>query len=229
MVYNCISKKHNNYKLAFTVQNSCVVEKCSKVIKCSIGLIAKIVVSSCAFSKLQRNFRFFCTVNHLSGPLRKHVFTCHWCISIHCVCFCVSRFVACDRPASGNNQRRFFWSFLFLSLARIEQCLSPALAKSPIIITISFAILEQSRVILSIVFAGQAERVCCIVICINSAPNLQIKWLTEQKNPFKVCKSAAQYNKFGYNFLPKLPYQFWWVNDFRVNEATCCSTSEPRR
>ena len=71
------SAKNNNYKLAFTVQNSCVFEKCSKVIKHSSGLIAKFLISRCAFSKLQRNFRFFCTVNHLSGPLRKHVFTCH--------------------------------------------------------------------------------------------------------------------------------------------------------
>ena len=79
--YNCISKKHNNYKLAFTVQNSSVIEKCSRVIKHSSGLIAKFIVSRCAFSKLQRNFRFFCTVNHLRRPLRKHLFTCHRCIS----------------------------------------------------------------------------------------------------------------------------------------------------
>ena len=34
----------------------------------------------------------------------------------------------------------------------------------------AFAILEQSKVILSFVFAGQAGRVRCIVININSAP-----------------------------------------------------------
>ena len=39
---------------------------------------------------------------------------------------------------------------------------------------IFFAILEQSRVILSFVFAGQAGRVRCIVICINSAPTQMI-------------------------------------------------------
>ena len=63
------------------------------------------------------------------------------------------------------------------------------------IITISFAIHEQSRVILSFVFVGQAGRVRCIVININSAP---LKWLTEQKNPFEVCKRAARFNEFGY-------------------------------
>ena len=29
-----------------------------------------------AVRKLRRNFGFFCSVNHLSGPLRKHMFTC---------------------------------------------------------------------------------------------------------------------------------------------------------
>ena len=37
---------------------------------------AKFVLSRCAFCKLRRNFGFFCSVNHLSGPLRKHMFTC---------------------------------------------------------------------------------------------------------------------------------------------------------
>ena len=95
--------------------------------------LAKFVVSRCAFCKLGRNFEFFCSVNHRRGPLRKHKFTCDWCISIHFVCFCVSRFAACDRPVQGNYWlsflRRFFWSFSFLSLARIKQCLPPALHK----------------------------------------------------------------------------------------------------
>ena len=46
--------------------------------------------------------------------------------------------------------------------------------KSPLIIAISSAVLEQSRVILSFVFAGQAGRVRCIVICSNSAPTQMI-------------------------------------------------------
>ena len=32
------------------------------------------IASRCAFWKLQRCFGFFCSVNHLSGPLRKHMF-----------------------------------------------------------------------------------------------------------------------------------------------------------
>ena len=60
--------------------------------------ITKFVVSRCGFCKLRRNFGSFCSVNHLSGPLRKHMLTCDWCISIHFVCFYV--FAACDRPVS---------------------------------------------------------------------------------------------------------------------------------
>ena len=54
-----------------------------KLIK--LSLIAKFVVSRCAFCKLWRNFGFFCYINHLSGPLRRHMFTCDWCISIQFV------------------------------------------------------------------------------------------------------------------------------------------------
>ena len=124
-------------------------------------LIAKFIISRCALCKLQRNFGFFCSVNHLSGPLRKHIFTCDWCISIHFVCFCVLRFVACDRPVSGNNRLVFFEDFSDIPYS----FLLPS-TKSPLIIAISLAIREQSGVI----HAGQDRRVLFIVICINSAP-----------------------------------------------------------
>ena len=97
-------------------------------------IIAKFIVSHFEFCKLRRNLGFFCSVNRLSGPLRKHMFTCNWCISIHFVCFCVSRFAACDCPVSHcfgrwltSFYQSFLWSFLFLPLARIKQCLPPAL------------------------------------------------------------------------------------------------------
>ena len=53
----------------------------------------------------QLTIAFFAAVNHLNGPLRKQNFTsrvqkvmvCDLLISIHFVCFSVSRFVACDR------------------------------------------------------------------------------------------------------------------------------------
>ena len=135
-------------------------------------LITKFVVSHCAFCKLQRNFGFFCSVNQSSGPLRKHIFTCDWCISIHFVCFCVLRFVGCDRPVSGNNRLVFFEHFSDHSYSCLD--LLPS-TRSPLIIARSFAILEQSRVILSFVFAGQARQVLCIVISINSAPTQMIE------------------------------------------------------
>ena len=123
-------------------------------------IIAKFVVSRCAFFKLRTNFVYFCSVNHLSGPLRKHMCTCHWCISIHFVCFCVSRFAACDRTVSGNDRLVFFEAFHDLSYSCLLQeysnvCLLPS-TKIPLIIAISFLILEQFRVILNFVFAGQA-------------------------------------------------------------------------
>ena len=58
--------------------------------------------------KSQLMIAFFAAVNHLNGPLRKQKINfngfkrsrfviCDWWISIRFVCFCVSRFVACDR------------------------------------------------------------------------------------------------------------------------------------
>ena len=58
--------------------------------------------------KSQLRIVFFAAVNHLSGPLRKQKLyfngfkkswfvICDWWIWIRFVCFCVSRFVACDR------------------------------------------------------------------------------------------------------------------------------------
>ena len=52
----------------------------------------------------QPTIAFFAAVNHLDGPLRKQIVTsrvqkvmvCDLWISIHFVCFSVSRFVACD-------------------------------------------------------------------------------------------------------------------------------------
>jgi len=81
---------------------------------------AKFVVSRCAFGKLRRNFGFFCSVNHRSGPRRKHMFTRDWCISIHFVCFCVSRLVAYDHP-SGNNRLVFLEDFSDLSYSCVLQ------------------------------------------------------------------------------------------------------------
>ena len=144
--------------------------------------IAKFVVPRCAFCKLRRNFEFFCSVNHLNGPLRKPMFTCDWCISIHLVCFCISRFavlvIAPFRSVSGNGRLVFFQAFYDLSYSCLLQedsnvCIGPS-TKSPLIIAISFTILEQFGVILNFVFAGQAWRVHCNVICINFTPTQMI-------------------------------------------------------
>ena len=56
-------------------------------------------------------------VTELVGSI---IFTSDWCISIHFVCFCVSRLVACDRP-SGNNPLVFFEDFSDLSYSCLLQ------------------------------------------------------------------------------------------------------------
>ena len=142
-----------------------------------------------------------------SGPLRKHIFTCDWCISIHFVCFCVLRFVACDRPVSGNNRLVFFEYFSDHSYS----CLLP-LTKSPLIIAISFAILEQSGVILSSVFAGQARRVLCIVICINSAPTQMIDG-TEKPIRSLQTRSAIQRTLEIWSTLPSYRSLYFVMSD----------------
>ena len=67
--------------------------------------------------KSQPTIAFFAAVNHLNGPLRKQNFTlrvqkvmvCDWWISIRFVCFCVSRFVACDRNYDWRQRKTQLW------------------------------------------------------------------------------------------------------------------------
>ena len=61
------------------------------------------------------NFGFFCSVNHLSGPPRKHVYLNElkrswfvirdWWVSIRFVCFRFQGLLLCDRSVSCNNNR----------------------------------------------------------------------------------------------------------------------------
>ena len=90
-------------------------------------IIAKFVVSRCAFCKLRRILGFFCSVNHFSGPLRKHMLTCFSskghglrfviggfrsvCFG---VCFVFQGSLLCDRPVSGINRLVKFASQIFL-------------------------------------------------------------------------------------------------------------------
>ena len=77
------------------------------------------------------------------------------------------------------------------------------MTKSPLIIAISFAILEQSGVILSFVFAGQARRVLCIVICINSTPTQMIDG-TEQFANWQRDKTNLAINQATTKILAKI-------------------------
>ena len=73
---------------------------------------------------------------------------------------------------------------------------------------ISFAILEQSRVILS-----QAGRVRYIVICINPAFTKMIDGTEKPKVRSKFAKRAVQYNKLRYKGLTMCLCLYLCLND----------------
>ena len=117
------------------------------------------MVSCCALCKLRRTFGFFPSI-----ILADLLGTCLLVIGAFSSTFFVSVF-------QGSYRSVFFEDFSDLSYSCLSQeksnvCLLPS-TRMPLIIAISFAIPEQSKVILSFVFAGQAERARCIVICIN--------------------------------------------------------------
>ena len=71
------------------------------------------------------------------------VLVCDWWILIRFVYFVFQGPLLCDRPVSGNDGLVKFASQISLIFLILVTC------KNPLTITISFAILEQSRVILS--------------------------------------------------------------------------------
>ena len=73
----------------------------------------------------------------------------------------------------------------------MKQRLPPSFDKNPLTIAISFAILEQSRVILS-----QAGRTGFIVISINPAFSKMFDGTEKPKIPSKFVTRAARYNEF---------------------------------
>ena len=138
------------------------------------------------------NFGFFCSVNHLSGPFRKHMITCmsskghgfvicDWWISICFVCWVFQGSLLCALPVSGNNWPvsllwKFFCSFLFLSLPRIKQRLPPSVRWQKIHSPLWFPSLFLSR--LESVSAKLGEYVTLWFAL--TPPSL--KWLMEWKN-----------------------------------------------
>ena len=56
------------------------------------------------------------------------MFTSDWCISIHFVCFFVSRFTACDRRVSGNDRLVFFELFMIFRI--LVSCKNKAMSAS---------------------------------------------------------------------------------------------------
>ena len=134
-----------------------------------------------------------------------------WWISIRFVCFCVSRFVACDRPVSGNNRPDCFedvsWSFLFLSLARIKQSTSYP-RQFPLTIAISFAIFENSIESFSVCGSSWASSLHCDVSLLR--PTQMIGGTEKPKIPWSLQKRSVQYIEFGCKYWFPL-YLFKWI------------------
>ena len=102
-----------------------------------LAITAKFVVSRCAFCK----FWFFCSVNHLSGPPRKHVYLNvlkrswfvirDWWVSIRVVSFRFQGLLLRDRSVSGNNNRLVkFASQIFLIFLILVICENKATSAS---------------------------------------------------------------------------------------------------
>ena len=161
-------------------------------------IIAKFVLLHCAFYKLKRNFGFFCSVSHPSGPLRKHMFTCDWSFwSTLFVSVFQGSIVACDCPLSGNNRPVFFKDFsdvLFLQVscknkAMSASCLLQNVHSSSRFPSLFLSSLESFSVLFLWAKLGKSW------FALTPPP---LKWLMEQKKPFEVCKRAPRYNEFGH-------------------------------
>ena len=70
-------------------------------------------------------------------------------------------------------------------------------------IAISFAILEQFRVILNFVLRAKLGECVALWFALTPPP---LTWLTEQKNQLKVFKHTAWYSEFGYKLSPNSLY-----------------------
>ena len=84
-------RKRGNQKHRLRQEIPCL---CRQLAHCFVQYYRQIICI--AFCKLRRNLRFFYSVNHLSGPLRQQIV-----IGGFRSVF-ISRFVACEHPASGN-------------------------------------------------------------------------------------------------------------------------------
>ena len=105
--------------------------------------------------------------------------------------------------------RRFLWSFSFLSLARIKHRRLLSSTKNRLTIAISFAILEQSRVILS-----QAGCARYIVICINPAFTKMIHRTENPKSLLNLQNAQCDTTNFalkGTSTTAKCDSTFPWV------------------
>ena len=137
-------------------------------------------------------FGFFCSINHLSRPLRKHMFTCmsskshglwlvigeFWSIlfvshfKVHCFVIVLFRAII----DQFSLLCRFLWSFSFLSLERIKQRPPPSFDKQ------STSPSRFPSLFLSSTESFSAKLGQRVTLWFALTPP-SLKWLTEQKNP----------------------------------------------
>ena len=166
--------------------------------------ITKFVVSRCAFCKLRRNFGFFCSVNYLSGSLRKHMtfvylyefkrswfVICDSLILFRFVCFMFQGLLLCDCLFRAiidllSLLRRFFWSFLFLSFANIKQCLPVSFNKKYThhrdFLRYSWAVHES--------FSAKLGKHITLWFALT-LPSLKCWWNRKTPNPFEVSNKRS--------------------------------------
>ena len=131
------------------------------------------------------------------------MFPCDWCLSIHFVSFCVSTFAVCARAVSGND--RLVSSKLFMIFLIFISCKNNAISAScpqqKFHSSSRFPSLFLSSLgSLSISFLRAKLGECVALWLALTPPPTQMIDGTE--NPFKVCKHATRYNKFGYKLIP---------------------------
>ena len=194
----------------------CIFRKSAAVL-----CVITFVVNYSAFCKLRSNFGSFCSVNHLSGPLRKQMFTCDWCISIHFVSVFQGSLlvIALFRIVS-----KLFMIFLILVFSN-NKAMSASCPQQKFHSSSRFRSLFLSSLgSFSILFL-RAKLGECVALWFALTPP-PLKWLTEQKNQFVICKHAARYNEFGYKtFVARIAKVVWGRRlycIFRKSAAVLC-------
>ena len=158
-------------------------------------------------------FGFFCSVNHLSGPLRKQIFTCTsskghslWFVigGFRYILFlsCFKSLLLCDRPVSGNNRLVKFVLQIFMIFFILVTCKNNATPASFVRQNIHSPSWFPSLFLRSPESFSAKLDVHVTLWFAVTLPSL--KWLTEQKNP-KSLRSLQNAQCHTMNFAVNYP------------------------